>query len=403
MEQRNWAELNGELLLVIFQKVGTFDVLKSAEFVCRSWRKVAKDEPEVWRRIDMTTHNGRFNPCMLSHMTRLAIDRSKGRLEDFCVGSSYNDYFLKYLCDRTSVLKSLRLISCDRITVKGIINTIKRQPLLDNLEIALGPVCYKLRELVWKELPNNLKRFELNNDSYCSFPLDNKEAFGIARTMRQLRYLRLSRNSLSNEGLKAILEGCPHLETLDIQGCRYVNMDSDMRARCARLTNLRYWRKVAKNEVWRRIDVTNHGYSRKSLRLKDPIKLAIDRSKGRLEQYWIESFDCDLLLYLFDRGTVEELCDDLLKYLCGWTRVLKSLRLTSCNRVSNNRIVKMGKNPRISKDLNCLVFMIGTSARRDKSIANPREENSSELQIWRVARPAPPLGSSLPSHSGNFL
>jgi hypothetical protein len=44
---------------------------------------------------------------------------------------------------------------------------------------------------------------------------------------------------LTNDGLKAILDGCPHLETLDIRRCYNVNMDADMRARCARLRTIR--------------------------------------------------------------------------------------------------------------------------------------------------------------------
>ncbi|KAJ3693596.1 hypothetical protein LUZ60_009076 [Juncus effusus] len=103
-EQRNWAELNGDLLILIFRMVGTIDVLKNAGFVCCSWQKVAKDDPELWRRIDMTHHG--YEPSkvyILKDLTKLAIDRSRGRLEEFWIESFCDGDLLHYLCDRYSI------------------------------------------------------------------------------------------------------------------------------------------------------------------------------------------------------------------------------------------------------------------------------------------------------------
>ncbi|KAJ3693604.1 hypothetical protein LUZ60_009084 [Juncus effusus] len=99
-EQRNWEELNGDILLVIFRMVGIIDVLKSVRFVCRAWRKAARDEPELWIRIDMTNNYYSYEPFMLMHLTKLAIDRSRGRLEEFWIESFCDDELLQYLGDR---------------------------------------------------------------------------------------------------------------------------------------------------------------------------------------------------------------------------------------------------------------------------------------------------------------
>uniref|UniRef100_A0A0D3GX66 F-box domain-containing protein n=1 Tax=Oryza barthii TaxID=65489 RepID=A0A0D3GX66_9ORYZ len=57
--------------------------------------------------------------------------------------------------------------------------------------------------------------------------------------MHELRSLQLFANSLRNEGLAAILDNCPYLESLDIRHCFNVNMDDTLRAKCARIKTLR--------------------------------------------------------------------------------------------------------------------------------------------------------------------
>ncbi|KAF3341708.1 putative F-box/LRR-repeat protein 23 [Carex littledalei] len=250
---RNWAELHTGVLMVIFLKMGVMDLLRGAGCVCRSWRKVAKEEPDLWRSIDMTNHGYGSDAFMLTDPTRLAIDRSSHRLEEFSLEylgdrcNKKNNHFINY-CYRTSVLKKLCLISCYQVSEEAIAETAKRQPLLEEIQITFGSFEEKVTEIVGKECPQ-LKSFKFNNSWFNMPPphpddvdeevFDDDEALGIAKTMHQLRHLQLIGNRLTNEGLKAILDGCPHLETLDIRRCYNVNMDADMQARCARLKTIR--------------------------------------------------------------------------------------------------------------------------------------------------------------------
>ena len=43
------------------------------------------------------------------------------------------------------------------------------------------------------------------------------EALAIAETVPGLRHLQLFGNRMTNDGLKAILDGCPQLESLDLR------------------------------------------------------------------------------------------------------------------------------------------------------------------------------------------
>ncbi|KAF2577355.1 hypothetical protein F2Q68_00002278 [Brassica cretica] len=50
--------------------------------------------------------------------------------------------------------------------------------------------------------------------------------------MPGLRHLQLYGNGLTNKGLNAILDACPHLVHLDIRKCLRVDFDGDMAKRC---------------------------------------------------------------------------------------------------------------------------------------------------------------------------
>ncbi|KAI3709986.1 hypothetical protein L2E82_39759 [Cichorium intybus] len=45
----------------------------------------------------------------------------------------------------------------------------------------------------------------------------NDYAFAIANSMPRLSHLELSDCNMTNDGLQAILDGCPHLQSLDVR------------------------------------------------------------------------------------------------------------------------------------------------------------------------------------------
>lgn len=142
------------------------------------------------------------------------------------------------------MLKSLRLICCTMFTFSLKEAISSEFPLLEELELSLHADMfndlYETLSTAAEACPL-LNTLRLNKQRYhCNSRIEDKEAMEVAK-MRRLRSLQLFGNSLGNEGLAAILDGCPQLEHLDIRHCFKVRMDRDtMRARCARIWTFRH-------------------------------------------------------------------------------------------------------------------------------------------------------------------
>ncbi|XBI30903.1 hypothetical protein VPH35_054547 [Triticum aestivum] len=221
-ETRNWAELPLETISSILHKLDHIDILMGPGQACRSWRTAARDEPELWRCINMLGHADLSRNINLHGMAQAAVRRSREGV--------------------APSLKSLRLISCYKFSDEALMEAIVKFPLLEELELAL---CSNVGEsgvlgVVGKACPQ-LKSFRLIKDVlYDSEASDydkDDEAMGIA-TMHGLRSLQLFGNDLTNKGLTTILDNCCHLEFLDIRHCFNVYMDNTLRTKCARISTL---------------------------------------------------------------------------------------------------------------------------------------------------------------------
>ncbi|MED6200635.1 hypothetical protein PIB30_087131, partial [Stylosanthes scabra] len=125
-----------------------------------------------------------------------------------------------------SGLQRLRLNKCfERISSKGLRGLAQKFPLLEELDITL---CFRLTAIFIESFGQAcplLKTFKFNHPRpYYFYPnhgdyVDNAYAFSIALSMPKLRHLQLIGNWLDNDGLLAILNGCPYLESIDLGYC----------------------------------------------------------------------------------------------------------------------------------------------------------------------------------------
>ena len=156
-----------------------------------------------------------------------------------------------YFCS-TSQLRRLCLVCCYYITDKKLSELAAKLPLLEELDMtisstseellkalkAFGRYCPLLKSLKWNQLWDGQPRIRIEGDEEFD---DDDEALAIAKNVPELRHLLLNGNRVTNDGLQAILDGCPHLESLDLRKCFNVTLSGNLGKRCAeRIKNLRH-------------------------------------------------------------------------------------------------------------------------------------------------------------------
>ncbi|GMH20809.1 hypothetical protein Nepgr_022651 [Nepenthes gracilis] len=230
-ESRNWLELPRDVTMTILMKLGAIEILDTTQFVCRSWHSLCKD-PSMWRKIDMENIGDPDLREMYEKMTYNAVDRSCGGLVEIHIQYFGNDDLLNFIADRSSRLKSLRLACCYWITDEGFTEAIKKLPLLEEVELTLCTFSAEEIKAVGLGCPF-LKTFKLNHQgSRDPNFADDEEALVIAETMPRLCHLQLIGNGLTSTGLEAIVNGCRHLESLDLRACFHVHLAGSLGKRC---------------------------------------------------------------------------------------------------------------------------------------------------------------------------
>ncbi|KAK4488141.1 hypothetical protein RD792_003883 [Penstemon davidsonii] len=238
-----WVELPREITATIFHKLGTIEILTTAQEVCTTWRSVCQD-PDMWRSIDMRNKVNIWEMPYeydLEKMCRHAVDRSEGQLIDINIENFGTDDLLLYISQRCGRLRSLQLVFCYDITDEGLVEAVKNFPLLEELHLYYTPIDATTIEIVGRSCLQ-LKSFKLNHRGYkIPHLVCDLDALAIAENMPELRHLQLFGNKLTDDGLQAILDGCPNLESLDLRQCFSVDFEGNLRTLCAeRIKDLRF-------------------------------------------------------------------------------------------------------------------------------------------------------------------
>ncbi|KAL3619480.1 hypothetical protein CASFOL_037050 [Castilleja foliolosa] len=222
---RPWIELPQDVTENILRRLWPVEILENAQKVCTTWRSVCT-EPSLWRVIDIKNSGDDV-------MCRRVVDRSQGELIDINIEYSGTDDLMHYISERSSRLKRLRLRNCDKISGKGLTAAVKNFPELEELHILFMPrITAEHIKAISISCPN-LKSFTFNKRRYMESPVDDSYALTIAKYMPNLRHLCLFGNRMSNEGLKAIFNGCPNLDLLDLRRCEHVNLGGDFGSVCS--------------------------------------------------------------------------------------------------------------------------------------------------------------------------
>ncbi|KAI3513543.1 hypothetical protein L1887_20879 [Cichorium endivia] len=172
-------------------------------------------------------------------MCKHAVDRSQGQLVDLTIVDFPNHELLLYIADRSSQLRRLDISSCYGELYDGY-EFLKKFPLLEELSLCItdiskgdieiaGRCCPMLRTL---KVNCKFYRFSDDDTNEESLMIRNTIAIAIGKNLPELRHLALIGNTMSNTGLHAILDGCCHLESLDLRQCLYLDLKGDLGKKC---------------------------------------------------------------------------------------------------------------------------------------------------------------------------
>ncbi|KAM0035806.1 putative F-box domain, leucine-rich repeat domain superfamily, F-box-like domain superfamily [Helianthus debilis subsp. tardiflorus] len=110
-----------------------------------------------------------------------------------------------------------------------MLNILQRLGVFDRLENA-QKVC-----TAWRQICKDPAMWRLVYIDRYSSGKDRLRCkdMSIGKNLPQLTHLELIGNSITNVGLQAILDGCCHLESLDLRRCLYIDLDGDLGKRCS--------------------------------------------------------------------------------------------------------------------------------------------------------------------------
>ncbi|XP_058783594.1 putative F-box/LRR-repeat protein 23 [Vicia villosa] len=224
----NWLELPIDLTKNILERLDTVQIVTSARNVCPLWWNICKD-PLMWRTIRIDNiHYTLFGYGCLEKICRLAVDLSCGQVEDINIDVIGTDALFKYIAHRETHLRRLRLCFCGQISSKRLSEFVKFS-LLEEIEILYCKNMSKDNlELIGRCCPL-LKSLNFGRMLDCAFV---NEPFAIAKTMTRLSHLELFGVSIDDVGLFAILDGCPLLHSLDLEGCCCEYLSPSLEKRC---------------------------------------------------------------------------------------------------------------------------------------------------------------------------
>ncbi|XP_060179340.1 putative F-box/LRR-repeat protein 23 isoform X3 [Lycium barbarum] len=133
-------------------------------------------------------------------------------------------------------LKRLRIAGCSFMIRVGLVEAVQKLPLLEELNLTHTAITTVGIEALGRSCPQ-LKSFVLNNSLDMGSGHSDKEdernekALAIAKNLPTLHHLQLIGNSMTNKGLEAILDGCPHLVSLDLRLCEYISLNEVLSSR----------------------------------------------------------------------------------------------------------------------------------------------------------------------------
>ncbi|PWA54221.1 Pentatricopeptide repeat-containing protein [Artemisia annua] len=238
-QTRNWLELPSDIMTDILFRIGVKDMLQSAQKVCTTWRKICKD-PSICRVLHLDGSKRSFRePVTITFQN--AVDRSQGQLIDLTMMNYDDGQLITYVADRSSQLRRLEVAFCYGNLYESMLKCFKKFSLLGELSLHNTVISERIVEKLGRHCPLlKILRGNQKPDAYWDEDwIEDQVAVAIGENLPGLTHLELIGNNMSNYGLKEILDGCSHLELLDLRGCFYIELKGAIRKRCKKIKCLK--------------------------------------------------------------------------------------------------------------------------------------------------------------------
>eukprot|EP00250_Pteridium_aquilinum_P008553 c18030_g1_i1 orf=558-1556(-) len=221
-----WADMLPDALAKIFSRLSLEDMLSNIPRVCRTWRRASHDAV-CWQKVDLDEWSQGRKPETLEKMLVFLMNRSRGCLREICAPKLSNDNMLRVIAWSGSPLRVLRIpqsivtedCMCQlashfaSVTFLDVSGCILTRASVESF----GKHCRLMTRLNLNMYPQQSSNRTVGDDM----------AFAIAQYMPQLKHLEMAYGTLTNTGLKAVLEKCTSLEHLDLRGCWLLNIEEN--------------------------------------------------------------------------------------------------------------------------------------------------------------------------------
>ncbi|KAL5698179.1 hypothetical protein ACHQM5_029251 [Ranunculus cassubicifolius] len=228
---RNWVDLPRDVMIHIFSKLDTVEILSRAQFVCTTWQQVSQ-ERQLFRTIYLPDEEPEISRKGVAKILHEAVDRSCGELVEIFIGEPWcRNMFLNYVVRKSKSLRVLRLAMLAAISEDALMKAFKKLPLLEEFEMSNSVCDSCLLEELGRSCPQ-FKHLRLYKSSLGYKPSCKVLELNIAKYLPQLQGLSFTQMWISNTGLRAILKRCSLLEDLDFRQCCTSGLKEDLQKKC---------------------------------------------------------------------------------------------------------------------------------------------------------------------------
>ncbi|XP_031106437.1 putative F-box/LRR-repeat protein 23 [Ipomoea triloba] len=198
-----WVDLPRDLTANVLQRLSVEDIFQS----------VLPGKEQEWDEI-----------C------REVVNRSEGQLISIKLGYFATEDLLFFIAQRAKQLRHL-VIRSSHVSDEAFSKAVNEFPLLEELQLEHCAISKQGIEAAGQSFPflNSFSFFKLSEYNGAS----DEEAVAIAENMHGLKHLTLFGNDMSDEGVEAILDGCPSLQSLYIDDCISVRLVGELGKRCS--------------------------------------------------------------------------------------------------------------------------------------------------------------------------